>query len=316
MKLIILLPALNEAATIAQVIGVLPSEIPGITEREVIVIDDGSTDETAAVARQAGATVLSHGWNRGLGAAFQSGVDAALRHRADFVVTIDADGQFSPTDIPAIVAPLTLGTADVVTASRFTDPTMSPVMPWLKKWGNRRVAGLVSFLSGQKIRDAACGFRAYRREALLNLNLFSRFTYTQETLLNLLFKNFRVIEVPVRVRGEREHGKSRIANNLWKYAFMTANTMFRTALDYRPLRVFGWLGITIFVAGILCELYVLIHYLRTGMVTPYKTVGFTGGLLNIIGLAVIMVGLVADMINRVRMTQERVLTLAKRRMYE
>ncbi len=134
--------------------------------------------------------------------------------------------------------------------------------------------------------------------------------------MNLIFKNFRVIEVPVQVRGAREHGQSRVASNLWKYAFMTANTMFRTALDYRPLRVFGWLGAAIFMAGIVCELFVLVHFARTGMVTPYKTVGFTGGLLNLVGLAVAMVGLVADMVNRVRMTQERVLTMTKRRMYD
>lgn len=316
MKLIILLPALNEAATVAQVIGALPSEISGITDREVIVIDDGSTDTTAAVARQTGATVISHGWNRGLGAAFQTGVDAALKRGVDVLVTIDADGQFSPDDIITLVTPIIAQQADVVTASRFADPTMVPIMPAIKKWGNRRVAGLVSFLSGQKIRDAACGFRAYSREALMNLNLFSRFTYTQETLLNLIFKNFRVVEVPVKVRGEREHGQSRIANNLWKYAFMTANTMFRTALDYRPLRVFGWLGAAIFLAGVACELFVLVYFLQSGMVTPYKTVGFTGGLLNLVGLAVIMVGLVADMINRVRMTQERVLTMTKRKLYD
>ena len=189
-------------------------------------------------------------------------------------------------------------------------------MPWVKKWGNRRVAGLVSFLSGQKICDAACGFRVYSREALLHLNLFSRFTYTQETLLNLIFKNFRVVEVPVVVRGAREHGQSRVANNLWKYAFMTANTMFRTALDYRPLRVFGWLGAGIFVTAIICEVLVLVHFIHTGMVTPYKTVGFTGGLLNLVGLAVVMIGLVADMINRVRLTQERVLAMTKRQMYD
>lgn len=315
MKLIILLPAYNEEVTIAQVIGSLPRSIPGVSDQKVIVVDDGSTDKTADLAHQAGAMVIAHGWNRGLGAAFQTGVDAALQQRADIVVTIDADGQFSSEDITKLVTPIIARQADVVTASRFSNAAMVPTMPWIKKWGNRRVAALVSFLSGQKIRDAACGFRVYSREALLNLNLFSRFTYTQETLLNLMFKNFRIVEVPVKVRGERQHGTSRVANNLWKYAFMTANTMFRTALDYRPLRVFGWLGAMIFFAGIVCEIFVLVHFIQSGMVTPYKTVGFTGGLLNLVGLAVIMVGLVADMINRVRMTQERVLTMTKRKLY-
>ncbi len=316
MKLAYLLPAFNESKTITEVIRRLPLQLSGLEVLETIVVDDGSTDGTAELARQAGAIVVSHQWNRGLGAAFQTGIDQALRRGADLVVTIDADGQFSPEDIPSLVQPIVAGQADMVTASRFLDPSKVPTMPWVKKWGNRRVAGLVSFLSGQKIFDAACGFRVYSREALLSLNLFSRFTYTQETLLNLIFKNFRVVEVPVIIRGEREHGQSRVANNLWKYAFMTANTMFRTALDYRPLRVFGWLGAGIFFAGIVCEVFVLAHFVRTGMVTPYKTVGFTGGLLNLVGLAVVMIGLVADMINRVRMTQERVLAMTKRQMYD
>ncbi len=315
MKLIVLLPALNEEQTVATVIASIPKNIPGITSQEVIVVDDGSSDQTAAHATAAGAIVVSHGWNRGLGVAFQTGVDAALKRGADIVVTIDADGQFDPADIPALVKPVVGGRADVVTASRFLDPTMRPEMSWIKRWGNRRVAGLVSFLSGRKLADAACGFRAYSREALLNLNLFSRFTYTQETLLNLIFKGFRVQEIPVKVRGVREHGTSRVANNLWHYAFMTANTMFRTVLDYRPLRVFGWLGAMLFIAGLVCELFVLIHYIDTGMVTPYKTVGFTGGLLNLVGLGVGMIGLVADMVNRVRMTQERVLYFSKLHRY-
>lgn len=315
MKLIVLLPALNEEQTVGTVIASIPKNIPGVTSQEVMVIDDGSNDQTAARATAAGAIVISHGWNRGLGVAFQTGIDAALKRGADIVVTIDADGQFQPADIPTLVRPLVDHRADVVTASRFLDSAMIPEMPWIKKWGNRRVAKLVSFLSGQRIADAACGFRAYSREALMNLNLFSRFTYTQETLLNLIFKNFRIIEVPVKIRGEREFGQSRIASNLWKYAFMTANTMFRTVLDYRPLRVFGWFGAMLFIAGLGCELFVLIHYIDTGMVTPYKTVGFTGGLLNLVGLAVGIVGLVADMINRVRMTQERLLTATKRQLY-
>lgn len=316
MKLIVLLPALNEEQTVATVIASIPKSIAGISGQEVIVVDDGSSDQTAARAAAAGAAVISHGWNRGLGVAFQTGIDAALKRGADLVVTIDADGQFDPADIPSLVRPLVDRQADVATASRFLDLTMTPEMPWVKRWGNRRVAGLVSFLSGQKLADAACGFRAYNREALLNLNLFSRFTYTQETLLNIIFKGFRIKEIPVKVRGVREHGTSRVANNLWHYAFMTANTMFRTVLDYRPLRVFGWLGATIFIAGLGCELVVLVHYIDTGMVTPYKTLGFTGGLLNLVGLGVGMVGLVADMVNRVRMTQERILTISKRKMYD
>lgn len=316
MKLIIVIPALNEERTITDVIRSIPASFPGIDEQMVIVVNDGSTDRTAEVAKTAGANVISHRRNRGLGIAFQTGLDAALAAGADIILTIDADGQFQTADIPKILQPVFAGQADVATASRFIDPTMTPVMPGMKRWGNGQVANIVSFLSGQRIADVSCGFRAYSREAALNLNLFGRFSYTQESLLNLLFKGFFVVEVPIKVRGEREFGKSRVANNLWHYAFYAGNTMFRTLLDYRPLRVFGWIGLIIFVAGVACELFVLGHYFLSGAVTPYKTLGFAGGLLNLLGLGLVMIGLIADMINRVRTTQERALAIAKRQLYE
>lgn len=316
MKLVILIPALNEEQTIVEVIRSIPLALPGIDQQTAIVVNDGSTDRTAELARAAGAQVISHRRNRGLGFAFQTGLDAALSAGADVILTIDADGQFQTADIPKILQPVLEGRADVATASRFSDPALTPVMPGMKRWGNSQVANIVSFLSGQTIADVSCGFRAYSREAALNLNLFGRFSYTQESLLNLLFKGFSVVEVSVKVRGEREFGKSRVANNLWRYAFYAGNTMFRTLLDYRPLRVFGWLGLIIFVAGVTCEVFVLGHYFLTGAVSPYKTVGFTGGLLNLLGLGVVMIGLIADMINRVRMTNERTLTIVKREAYE
>lgn len=315
MKLIVLIPALNEEATIRQVIQGLPSRIDGIDQQQVFVIDDGSTDATAATAEAAGAKVFRHWTNLGLGAAFQTGIEMALRNGADVIATIDADGQFHPNDLPALIHPIVEQRADVVTASRFRDPSLTPKLSFMKRFGNNSVAGLVSWLSGQRIYDVACGFRAYSREAALHLNVFSMFTYTQESLMNLIFKQFHVLEIPIRIEAARKFGRSRISSNLLRYAFYTSNTMFRTLLDYRPLRVFGWTGLLIFLAGVACELFVLVHYLDTKMVTPYKTVGFIGGLLNLIGLAVIIVGLIADMINRVRMTQERIMTMTKRSMY-
>ena len=188
-------------------------------------------------------------------------------------------------------------------------------MPGRKRWGNRVVARVVSRATGQSIADVSCGFRAYSAEALLHLNLFGRYTYTHESLLTLLFRGFRVVEVPVTVRGEREHGTSRIAGNLWRYGYAMLNTIFRTVLDYRPLRVFGWMGVALFGLGCIFEAFVIVHYIRTGMVTPYKTIGFIGGFFNVFGFGILTLGLVADMLNRVRQTAERSLYHAKRVTY-
>ena len=196
-KLVIFLPALDEEKTIEKVIRGLPKHLNGISDIQVIVVDDGSKDDTVEVARRAGAKVFSHSHNRGVGAAFQTAVHQALMLGADLMVSIDADGQFNPEDIPSLIKPVLSGEADFVTGYRFSKGRPKN-MSWLKYWGNRRVAKLISKIAGEKLHDVACGFRAYNREALLNLNLNGKFTYTQETILNLVYKGFRFAEVPVK----------------------------------------------------------------------------------------------------------------------
>lgn len=312
MRLLISLPAYNEAATIKKVISELPRRIAGIEVIDVLVLDDGSRDETRAEALSAGVQVISHPANLGLGRTFQDIVAEALRSGADALVNLDADGQFNPLDIPKLLKPIIDGQADTVTASRFLDRNLLPKMPASKKWGNNQVAKLISFVTGTKLYDVSCGFRAYSREALLHLNLFSRFTYTHETLLNLVFKGLRVVEVPVQVRGEREFGQSKVAHNLWKYGYNIFNTIFRTMLDYKPLKFFGWGGVVVFLLGLALDIFVVAHWLATGEITPFKGLGFGGLFLNLFGLLLVIVGLLADMINRVRLTQERILYYEKK----
>ncbi len=311
MRLLVFLPAYNEAPTIEAVISKIPKAIERITTIDALVINDGSTDDTATRAQAAGATVLTHTDNRGLGLSFQEAVRYALSHRYDMFVNIDADGQFNPEDIPRLIEPIIHGRAAMVTASRFKDARLVPQMPAIKRWGNRRVAHLVSMITGHQYYDVSCGFRAFSREALLRLNLFSRYTYTHETILNLAFNGLRIEEVPTQVRGEREHGESKVASNLWKFAYHIMNTVFRTMLDYRPLRFFGWIGATLFGLGLLLDAFIGIRLLVVGAVTPFKTIGFVGLALNIFGLLLLVVGLLADMINRIRRTQERALYLQK-----
>lgn len=316
MKLIVAIPAYNEDRSIADVVRSVPRDIPGVSEVVIVVCDDGSTDRTADRARDAGATVMSRHENRGLSFTFQEIVQESLRQGADILVTIDADGQFPGADIPRLAKPIVDGRADFVTASRFIDERIVPAMPTSKLWGNTCVARLVSFLAGKRYYDVSCGFRAYSHEALLHLNLFGKFTYTHETFLNIAFKGLNIWEVPVVVRGERQYGRSKVAHNLWVYGYNMVNTIFRTMLDYKPLKFFGWGGSALFLLGIAFDVFVIIHWISTGEITPYKSFGFAGLFLNLFGLLLVIVGLLADMINRVRLTQEKILYYEKKRMYE
>ncbi|MDZ7798796.1 MAG: glycosyltransferase family 2 protein [Patescibacteria group bacterium] len=316
MKLLVLLPAYNEEKTIKSVIKDIPQEIKGIDNIEVLVIDDGSDDATKREALRAGAEVISFLENQGLSLVFQRGVEEALKRKADIMVNIDADGQFNAGDIPYLVKPIIEEKKALVTASRFINKKIIPRMPRLKKGGNFIISRLISLSTKKKFYDVSCGFRAYSREALLNLNLFGRYTYTHETILNLAFKNLLIKEVPIKVKGERDFGQSKIAHNLWRYGYQILNTFFRTLIDYKPLRYFGWTGIIFFILGLIFDIFIFIRLLILGAVFPYKTLGFMGLALNIFGLLLIIVGLVADMINKVRRTQEKIIYFEKIKHYQ
>jgi glycosyltransferase involved in cell wall biosynthesis len=277
-----------------------------------IVVDDGSSDATAHLARREGALVVTHPVSRGVGAAFSAGLEEALRQGADIIVNIDGDEQFDAADIPKVIAPLIQKRADFVTASRFADSALTPEMPAIKKWGNQAMSWLITSLTGQKFYDVSCGFRAYTRDAALNLNLMGSFTYTQETFLNLAFKNYRIVEVPVRVRGEREFGKSRVAGSIRRYALRSAKIIFRAYRDYKPFLFFGVLGGWCFAlsAGLLGVF--LWHYLRTGRFYGHLWAGFLGGGAFATGLILLVVATVADMLDRIRATQEKALYYLKR----
>ena len=221
-KLLVVIPALNEEKTVASVIRGIPGDLPGVSRVEVLVVDDGSSDRTAEEARAAGARVISHDSTRGVGAAFRTALRHAIDSGADLLVSIDADGQFDPADIPRLIEPVLAGAADFTTASRFADPALVPSMPGRKLWGNRVMARLVSGLTGQVFRDVSCGMRCYSRRAAMSIHPIAHFTYTQEVFLNLAFQQMRIVEVPVRVRGERQHGESRVASNLFRYALHTS----------------------------------------------------------------------------------------------
>ncbi|MDA1060785.1 MAG: glycosyltransferase family 2 protein [bacterium] len=311
MNLAILIPALNEEKTIGRVIDSIPKNLSA----KIIIVDDGSTDDTAKIAKSKGAIVVKHGKNKGLGKAFQSGLDKALDIKAEILVTIDADGQFDTKEIPKLIKPITNGIADLATGSRFLSKKTPKNMPWIKKWGNHQLARIISWATGQKFHDVSCGFRAYSAEAMLNLNVFGKFTYTQETILDLAYKGLNIVEVPVTVEYFKDRN-SRIASNIPAYAYKSAKIIFKSIKNYRPLKFFGWSGIIIFLLGLGLDIFVLNHFLKLGTFSPYKIFGFMGAFLNSVGIMIFFIGILADLIDKTRITQEKILYYEKLRRYE
>lgn len=316
MKLVIIIPTLNEEATISQVLEGIPEAVAEIDSIEKIVIDDGSTDRTSQIARKSGAQVIRHPKNRGVGAAFSTGIAAALKSGADIIVNMDGDGQFDPSTIPELIRPILTGEADFVTCSRFARPELVPQMPRIKLWGNRWMAMIINTVTAQNFTDVSCGFRAYSRDTALRINLFGTFTYTQETFLDLSRKDVRMVEVGLRVRGEREFGKSRVASSITNYAVRAGSIILFSLRDNRPLAFFGIIGLVTLALGIGAGAFLSVHWLMTGMTSPYQSLGTLSALLIIMGFLLIVLALIADMLGRLRKNQEELLYLLKKQVNE
>lgn len=313
-KLIILIPTFNEEENIETVIKSLPKNLAGIGSIEYVVIDDGSTDKTKERALVAGARVVSHPENKGVGAALQTGIAEALSAHADYMVNIDADGQFDPSDISALLAPILEKKADISVGSRFSGRTRPLNMSAVKYFGNKAMNFLINKLIGKKYSDVSCGFRAYNAEALLNLNLFGGFTYTQETFMDLIFKGFAIKEVPVSVKYFPGR-KSRVARSISRYAYGTLKIIIRTLTFHRPFRFLGYPGIFLLGVGFLFVLFLTAHWLIFESFTPYKAFGFIGGGLMIFGLLMLILALMADTIDKLKKIQEKTLYFEKKKFY-
>lgn len=314
MKLIIYMPALNEESLIQSVLASLPKEIEKIDEITYLVVDDGSVDNTALVAQEAGAQVVRHPRNRGVGGAFHSAVRFALENKADLLVGIDADGQFNAQEITALIQPILENRANMVIGNRFSQGTPQN-MPILKFWGNKQVAAIVNYVTGLNFQDVSCGFRAYDRKSLLKLNLFAEFTYTHESILSVVFQGLDVIEHPISVKYDPNR-KSRVAGSIVRYATQTSKIILRVLLDYRPLRVFGYFGVIHLVIGVGFEIFLIGHYIFSGSFSPYKSAGFIGLGFIIFGLLIFLVALLSDILNRLRLNQDKILYEIKKAEYE
>lgn len=248
MKVIVQIPALNEEKTLESVMSSIPRQIDGVDQLDIIVIDDGSTDNTATLARELGASeVIQHRTTRGLAEAFRSGVDYALTHGADVLVNTDGDNQYPQDRIPDLIAPILAGRADIVIGDRQTDKI--PHFSWGKKLLQRLGSWVVNKAAGTKIPDAPSGFRAYSRTALLKLNLVTKFSYTMETILQAGYKRLAIESIPVQTNPKTR--ESRLFKSTAEHVFKSAVAIIRSFLMYRPYAFFGNLGLWVGLLGLI-----------------------------------------------------------------
>jgi glycosyltransferase involved in cell wall biosynthesis len=308
MKLVIQIPCLDEEETLPETLAALPRSVPGIDEIAVLIIDDGSTDGTAEVATRAGVTeVLRFPNHQGLARAFAAGLERALQLGADVIVNTDADNQYSADDIPALIAPILRGEADIVIGDR--DPANLGHFSLPKRFLQRIGSWVVRQLSGTRVPDATSGFRAFSRDAALKVNVLSDFTYTLETVIQAGKKQLAVTHVPVRVNPTVR--PSRLFSGPSHYIRRSASTLVRIYALYEPFKVFSLLGGSMIMLATLIGLRFLYYYVSDGGAGHVQSVILAAALL-IIGFLTMLIGMLADLIGRNRQLLEDVLLRVRR----
>ena len=302
MKLIIQIPCLNETETLPLTLADLPDVIEGIDVIEVLVIDDGSTDGTADIAKANGVHhVVRFPENRGLAKAFSAGLDAALKFGADIVVNTDADNQYQGADIAKLVQPILQGDADIVIGDRQIDTIEE--FSYIKKKFQKLGSWVVRRFSGTEVVDATSGFRAYSRHSALRMNVLSTYTYTLETIIQAGQKGLKVVSIPIGTNAKLR--ESRLMRNMWSYMWKSARTIVSIWALYSPFRFFSFISYICLLAGVGLGLrYIVNIFILEVQGRTYLQSVVLSGVLMSIGVVVYLVGFVADLVAVNRRLQE------------
>jgi glycosyltransferase involved in cell wall biosynthesis len=308
MKLIIQIPCFDEEHTLPETLADLPREMPGIDEVEWLVIDDGSSDHTVDVARAGGVShIVRLTNNKGLAAAFQAGLDASLKLGADIIVNTDADNQYRGADIPKLVRPILAGNADMVIGNRETDQIehFSPLKKRLQRFGS----AVVRRASDTNVPDTTSGFRAYNREAALQMSVVSKFTYTLESIIQAGKQTVAIDHVAIRTNAKTR--ESRLFPSMWSYVRRNSASIFRIYALYEPLRVF--MAAAILVALVSAGIWArFLWFFFSGEGEGHIQSLILGSTLFIVAVQFAALGVLGDILAGSRIIQQRTLERVRR----
>jgi glycosyltransferase involved in cell wall biosynthesis len=309
MKLIIQIPCYNEEKTLPRTVADLPRSVVGVNVIEYLIIDDGSSDKTVDVAKELGIHHVVHfKRNKGLAFGFTAGIDACLKLGADIIVNTDADNQYCGADIEKLIRPILDGEADIVIGERPIDETehFSPVKKRMQRFGS----WVVRVASNTTVPDAPSGFRAYSREAALQINVINEYTYTLETIIQAGHKKMAIASVPIRTNPETR--ESRLFKSIWAYMRRSASVIIRSFMMYKPLKFFLIMGSFLVALGAVFIIRFLIAFFMGNSGGHIQSL-VLAALLMMIGVQCVITGLQADMIAANRKiledVQKRVRTL-------
>lgn len=292
MKLVIMVPAFNEENVLADTLSRLPGTVSGFDEVEILVLDDGSEDETGHIARESGATLVTMETHSGLARTFARGLEEGLARKADCIVNFDADGQYKAEDIARLVQPVLEGKADMVLGDRQVGK--NPHFSFMKKVFQKVGSWTVRLASGISVHDAATGFRAYSARAARRLMVFSSYTYTLETIIQAGIHDIRTVSIPVETHPPSR--PSRLYSSVPAYILRAGMTILRIFTLYRPLRVFT-IAAVLFLTGGMALFVRFLYYFLVGQGHGHVQSVILGAVLIIVGIQVGLIGLLADLIS-------------------
>jgi len=312
LNLIIQIPCYNEEQTLPVTLADLPRQIDGVDKIEYLIINDGSTDRTVEVAKEHGVHhIVSFRNNKGLAKGYMAGLDACLRLGADIIVNTDADNQYNGADIAALVQPIINGEAEMVIGDRQTDGIEH--FSWFKKRLQNLGSWVVRQVSGTRVPDATSGFRALSRDAAMQMNVVSKFTYTLETIIQAGKKNLAITHVPIRTNEKLR--ESRLFRGNYNYIKRSVATIARIYTMYEPLKMFATIGGLLFGGGLLIGLRFVYFYFTTGGAGHIQSL-ILAAILLLLGFQIFFLGLVADIIGSNRQLIESTLYRIKKIEYK
>jgi glycosyltransferase involved in cell wall biosynthesis len=299
--LVIQVPAYNEEGHVGAAVAALPKSVPGFSRVAVLVVDDGSTDATGSEARAAGAAeVVAFPVHRGLAAAFSAGIARALAMGADCIVNFDADSQYDPADLPLLTEPIVRGEAEIVVGDRGADAL--PHFSFGKRLLQRAGSWVVRQASGTEVADATSGFRALSREAAESLHVFSKMTYTLETLIQAGAKGMRIRSV--RVRARRTERRSRVVRSNLHYVLVSGANILRITALYKPLKVFSAAAAVLVAAGLALVARFFWFYFGPRPGGHVQSL-IVAAILIVVGVQTFLIALLADLVSINRTLLER-----------